>query len=312
MPRDLNDDRLERLRGDLAALRARTAAELTAGLTSTGLVRPHDEQSPATPEGESPAATPPVGTPSPNGVPGRDHGRPTAELPAAPPRPAARPVAPGQESRTPRAGRTRPVVARRSRPPRPPARPLLRRGGRQPSRRRAVPTPITVRRRPSYIAGPRWPVWGWTSGIVALLVLLPAVAQLAYRLLQAMADTTAILGGDPSRTDYLQAAAGVAGGGLTLALAIAALAVVKGRMGYLAGAVGILAFFALLPYVAYTATAGIVSAPLPPLQQMIQPLGWQYHAQLLAVFWLCAGALIASILDLLYRSVVALQRTLTR
>lgn len=312
MSRDLNADRLERLRGDLAALRARTAEELTPGLVGTGPVTPDGS---ARPVPDDAVSSPTVWLPQPTADrgPTNDNAQPTISAPAQ------RTVGSAPLAPSPRTPVSAPVThrpsrapTRRTRAPRPPTRPFLARRPKQPSRRRAVPTPITIKRRPGFIAGPRWPVWGFTSGVIALLVLLPAVAQLAYRLLQAMADTTSVLGADPSRTDYLQAAAGVAGGGLTLALAVAALAVVKGRTGYLAGAVGILAFFALWPYVTYTATVGIVSAPLPPVQQMIQPPGWDYQTQLLAAFWLSSAAFVAAILDLLYRSILAVQQTLTR
>lgn len=294
MPNDLNAARLERLRGDLAALRARTAAEFGVSLAAS---------TPAAANGRRPDT---------DAQPEHD-GDPDGALSSN--------RAPSSNSAVPAAQRTRttvlspparPAVKRPRRAPRPPRRPVFRQRARPPSTRAAVPRPITVRRRPAYLVGPRWPRWGPASGIVALVVLVPAVAQLAFRLLQAMTDTTTLLGADPTRSDYLDTAAGVAGGGLTLAIAVAALAVVRGRVGYLAGAVGIVAFFCLLPFVAYTATAGIVSAPVPPLQEMIQPPGWEYQEQLLAAFWLSVVALVAAVLDLVYRSVVAVQQSLSR
>lgn len=180
---------------------------------------------------------------------------------------------------------------------------------RRPAPHKVVPVPIEVRRRPSYVAAPRWPQWGFVSGTVVLAVLLPAIWQLSYRLLQAMLDTSVLLGADPSRSDFLHAAAGVAGGGLTLSLAVAAIAVVKGKAGYLAAAGGVLTFFCIFPYLAYTANAGIVSAPLPPVEAMIRPPRWAFHGQLNATFWLTAVALIIAVLDLAYRSVAAVART---
>ncbi|MGI9018329.1 MAG: hypothetical protein ACR2HR_14715 [Euzebya sp.] len=137
-----------------------------------------------------------------------------------------------------------------------------------------------------------------------------AVAQLAYRLFQALLDTSMLLGADPSRADYLTAAAGVTGGGLTLALAVTALAVVKGRPGYFAAAAGVLIFFGVLPILAYSATAGIVSAPSPTMAQLLRPPGWEYHSQLTVAFWIAGVALAAAAGDLAVRSVVAVWRTL--
>ncbi|HUG85668.1 MAG TPA: hypothetical protein VMM13_13975 [Euzebya sp.] len=181
---------------------------------------------------------------------------------------------------------------------------------RRPSARKAVPVPIPVPRRPPYLAGPRWPVWGLTSGSAVAVVMLPALWQLAFRLLQAMRDTSVLLDPAPTRTDFLHAAAGVAGGGLTLALAIVAYAVVKGRPGFLGAALGVVTFFCVFPYLAYTANAGIVSAPVPPLSDMLQPPAWPRQTELGLVFWLAAGAALAAVADLLVRSADAIARTL--
>lgn len=153
-------------------------------------------------------------------------------------------------------------------------------------------------------------MWDITSGIAVAVVMLPALWQLAHRLFQAMLDTTVLLGADPTRTDFLHAAAGVSGGGLTLALAIVAVAVVKGRAGYLAAAAGVVTFFCVFPYVVYTANAGIVSAPVPPLEQMIRPPAWPRQTELGLVFWLAAAAAVAAVADLLVRSAEAMTRAL--
>ncbi len=143
------------------------------------------------------------------------------------------------------------------------------------------------------------------SGVAVALVALPSVAQLAYRLAKAMEQTSFLLGADPTRTDHLRAAAGVAGGGITIALAIAALAVVRGRPGYLTAAASALVLFGVFPFVAASANAGIVAAPVPPFEELLRPVGWGYHGALTATFWVCAAALVAAVADLVYRSVAA-------
>ncbi|MEO2108017.1 MAG: hypothetical protein ABGZ36_20560 [Actinomycetota bacterium] len=170
-----------------------------------------------------------------------------------------------------------------------------------------MPAPIPVRRRPVWLAGPRWPVADALSTTVIVLVMVPVVAQMANRLWVATNETSVLLGADPSRADALRAAAGVAGGGITVALAVVALAVVRGRPGYIAGGVAVLLLFVAFPYVAYTANAGIVSAPIPTLGEMVVPRGWERANQLGAVFLLAAGVLTAALVDLAYRSVLALR-----
>lgn len=158
------------------------------------------------------------------------------------------------------------------------------------------------------MAAPRWPIWGWGSGAAVTLLLLPAVAQMAYRLLQATVDTSIFIGADPTRSDHLHAAAGVAGGGLTLALAVAAVALVRGKAGYLAAAVGVITVFCVFPFIAHTANAGVVSAPLPPLADLISPPRWDQQGTLTLAFWLALGALVAAACDLVLRSVTAVGR----
>lgn len=162
------------------------------------------------------------------------------------------------------------------------------------------------------MAAPRWPVWTLVSGLAVAAVMLPAAGQLAYRLLMAMRDTSVLLGGDPTRADHLHAAAGVAGGGVTLALAVAALAVVKGRAGYLAAAGAVLTVFCVFPWIAHTAIAGVISAPLPAFAQMITPPRWDAHGELQLILWLCGAAFVAAVGDLVVRSATAIGRTVQR
>lgn len=157
------------------------------------------------------------------------------------------------------------------------------------------------------MAPPRWPTITFVSGLVITLVMVPVVAQLAFRLLTAMEETSFLLGADPTRADQLRAAAGVAGGGITTALAVAALGIVRGRVGYVVGAVAVVLLFVVFPYLGYTANAGIVAAPVPTLEEMLAPQGWDRAGQLRVTFWLAAGAFLAAVLDLLYRSATALR-----
>ncbi len=275
MSQDVNRDRLERIRSDLAALRA--AADI---------------------EDAAPPAPAPVNGATRDGEPMEPA---TVEAPAtdAPPEAAHRPATTTTTAPTGLLGRPR--------IPRPPRRNPFRRRARRPSKRLAVPAPIPVRRRPVWLAGPRWPVADALSSTVIVLVMVPVVAQMANRLWVATNETSVLLGADPSRADALRAAAGVAGGGITVALAVFALAVVRGRPGYIAGGVAVLLLFVAFPYVAYTANAGIVSAPIPTLGEMVVPRGWERANQLGAVFLLAAGVLTAALVDLAYRSVLALR-----
>lgn len=310
MPNDLNDDRLDRLRGDLAALRARTARDF--GVSDRQPVIK--------------AATRPVTKPvkrsqtkverSQTNLVNKSMTQQAVDS-STPPDTADDSDTFDDEGwgSVMSAGRARPPPAagrrQRSRPSKPPRRSPFRRRASRPSARLAVPTPIVVRRRPSWMAAPRWPVWHVGGAVVAILVMIPAVGQLAYRLLNATQDTSILLGADPSRNDYLSAASGVAGGAITLALAVAALAVVRGRLGYVAASIGVFGFFGIFPFLVYTATAGILSASLPPLLEMIRPPGWQYQQQLSLIFWLCLLALGVALLDLLIRSARAVGRTFT-
>ena len=235
------------------------------------------------------AATSVGPTPSPT-QPAADTPLPDEPAPAEKARPSA--------TRRPR---------RRPRAPRPPRRNPLRRRARRPPSRLAVPTPIPVRRRPEWVAAPRWPKVTLVAGIVIALVLVPVVAQLAVRLLTAMEETSFLLGADPTRADWLRAAAGVAGGGITAALATFALGIVRGRPGYVAGGVAVLLLFVAFPWVAHTANAGLVSAPLPSLAAMIQPEGWGNGLLLQGSFLLALGALVGAVADLAWRSVQALR-----
>ena len=275
MSQDVNRDRLERIRSDLAALRA------TADI-----------------EDATPPAPAPVNGATRDGEPMEPA---TVEAPAtdANPEAAHRPATTTTTAPTGLLGRPR--------IPRPPRRNPFRRRARRPSKRLAVPAPIPVRRRPVWLAGPRWPVADALSTTVIVLVMVPVVAQMANRLWVATNETSVLLGADPSRADALRAAAGVAGGGITVALAVFALAVVRGRPGYIAGGVAVLLLFVAFPYVAYTANAGIVSAPIPTLGEMVVPRGWERANQLGAVFLLAAGVLTAAMVDLAYRSVLALR-----
>lgn len=263
-----HDDRdaLHQLRADLAALRARTTAEFG----------PFD---------------PPAG-----------EGNGTAVHDPAPDEPVA-----ARQSATPSRSRTAPPDVRggRARPARPPRRILPPRATRPP-RRLAVPAPIPVARRPDWLAGPRWPSWDLPSGATAAVIGLLAVVQMAHRLVQAMLDTSVLLGADPTRTDHLHAAAGVAGGGVTLALALAALAVVKARTGYLVAAGAVLLAFGAFPAIAHTANAGIVAAPLPDLGTMIRPPRWGRQGLMVLAFCASLGALVAALADLAVRSLGAL------
>jgi hypothetical protein len=291
--RDVSADRLERLRGDLAALRARTAAEL-------GVAAPAVEPTPS-PTRRATSA-PATSTP--------DSSTPDSSTPATGRR-AADPDDGTTAGRRPRS----PRPSRAPRPPRPPRRgplPTLARWRRRPPARLAVPAPVPVRRRPGYLAAPRWPIWTASRAAAAIAVGLPVALQLAHRLSRAMVETSVLLGATPTRTDFLRAAGGVAGGGLTAALAVAALAVVRGRPGYLAGAAGLLGLFVALPWMAYTRTAGIVTASTPTLQEVLAPQGWAGGGALTAVFWLAALALLAALVDLGLRSARALGRALGR
>lgn len=175
-----------------------------------------------------------------------------------------------------------------------------------------MPTPIPVRRRPDWVAAPRWPKVTLVGGLVMVMVLVPVCGQLALRLWTAMNETSFLLGADPTRADWLRTAAGVAGGGITTALATFALGVVRGRPGYLAGGLAVLLLFVAFPYVAHTANAGLVAAPLPSLGQMVTPAGWEHAGFLQATFLLAAGALVAAVADLVWRSIVALRHGLVR
>lgn len=352
MTQDVSRERLDRLREDLAALRARTTAEFglppdlppdegptlrrtgwrlrvgDAGATppAVGAAAPATgadgtavtaaggpQQSPDAPTTATAAPTAsarvtPTAPTAPDAVRAADHDRSAAvaQRPAPAGTRTPRPLPATAGTRPPR---IRPPIARppSARPPKP-ARRLRRPRVKKPARRLAVPQPILVRRRPPWLAGPRWPVWRWGSGVACVAVLLPAVAQMAYRLLQAMADTSILLGADPTRSDHLHAAAGVAGGGITLALAVAAFAVVKGRPGYLVAAGGVVIAFCVFPFLAHTAIAGVVSAPLPPLAQMITPPRWDHPRLLTAAYWLAAAALVMAIGDLVVRSALAAGR----
>lgn len=287
--RTVTDDRLDRLRGDLAALRAKTARDFPVAQPDAEPpdVRGGDH---AAGNGRMPSRARTPSLAEPDGGPGPQPG------PAAAPRTRSHPPAA-------RPGR------RRVRAPRPPRRNPLRvlalRAHRPPERLR-VPTPVPVRRRPAHIAPPRWPLWTPPRVAIAVAIGVPAVLQLAYRLARATAETSVLMGADPSRADYLRAATGVAGGGATLALTVAALAVVRGRPGYLAAAVGVVGAFVALPWMAYTATAGIVQATVPGLADAIAPTDWAAGGWLALAFWLSAAALVAAVGDLLWRSVAAL------
>ncbi len=135
---------------------------------------------------------------------------------------------------------------------------------------------------------------------------------MGLRLLQAMSETSLLLGADPTRTDYLRAAAGVAGGGITLALALGAVGVVRGRWSYLSAALGVLGLFTALPFLVYTSNAGIVAAPLPDLGAMVQPSGWPRPDLLALAFWTSAAAFLGASVDLLYRSLRALRTLVDR
>ena len=306
MSQDVNRDRLERIRSDLAALRA--AADIE------DVAPPEPAAVNATSNGNGRAGH---GVEAPEATPAR------SQEPAAARSPAAAAASSGRTSSTgPSADGTTSEAAHRpattsttaptgllGRPriPKPPRRNPFRRRARRPSKRLAVPAPIPVTRRPVWLAAPRWPVPDAVSTTVIVLVMVPVIAQMASRLWVATNETSVLLGADPSRADALRAAAGVAGGGITVALAVFALAIVRGRPGYIAGGVAVLLLFVAFPYVAYTANAGIVSAPIPTLGEMVVPRGWPRANQLGAVFLLTAGALVAALVDLAYRSVLALR-----
>lgn len=331
MTGDVDRERLKRLRGDLAELRARAmrdqgetdgdasstvepsipdepasapapvvvAAE--PGTVLTPVARPattepdHDPVTVADDDNDHADIESPHGTEDDGAGLGSEDGTTASEDAAT--------VAAGRASRSPE----RSVEGTRRRIPRPPRRNPFRRRAHRPPDRLAVPAPIPVERRSVWAAAPRWPVIDWVSGPVIALVMVPVAAQLVFRLWTAMTTTSVLTGADPSRADFLLAAAGVAGGGLTAALAVAALAVVRGRLGYLAGAGATLLMFTVFPYLAYTANAGIVSAPLPSLAEMVAPAGWPRAEQLGAVFFMAAAALAAAVIDLLYRGATAVR-----
>ncbi|MEE8602488.1 hypothetical protein [Euzebya tangerina] len=320
MPKNVKDDRLQQLRGDLAALRARAAAEFGEPDGPPEEPAGPPERATSTPVAADAAVAPIRPADAPTEAPSDDDistGEVTAYVEDAAPSDEATDAAEPQSAhavqgpvlRSPSRG---PAARRRKRPPKPRRRSPLRPRTRKPPPRLAVPQPIAVRRRPAYLVGPRWPVWKLASGTIVVVVLGLATAQLALRLWFTINDTAILLGADPTRTDYLHAAAGIAGGGLTMALAVAALAVVRLRWGYLAAAGGVLLFFAIIPYYAYTATAGIVSAPLPVFEQMIRPSQWEYHPLFTASYRIALVALIAAVVDLVVRAVMALVRQVRR
>ncbi|CAN5292438.1 hypothetical protein BH23ACT9_BH23ACT9_06700 [soil metagenome] len=327
MPNDVSKDRLDRLREDLASLRARATAEFDLPPPSETRHEPVEDRA-EDGSADATAVAETVGTDvqvieypvmvggtvrEPTPAEAADEADAEAADEADPAATAIKPEpvpAAGERPRTP--DRDKRSTSRRttSRPPRPPRRGPFRPRVRRPPRRVAVAHPIPVARRPSYLAGPRWPQWTLVSGLLVALVILPATLQLAYRLVQAMLDTTVLLGATPTRVDFLHAAGGVAGGGLTLAAALAAVGIAKGKGGYLAGAGGVIGGFCVLPVLIYTANAGIVSAPLPQIAEMIRPPAWENTAVLGAVYWLSVIALVTAAADLLYRSTRAIWRTL--
>jgi hypothetical protein len=302
MPDRVNRDRLDRLRADLADLRARTTAQFGPAEDATaadGADPARRARAERVADVRAAAAATSAGSGAVATSDAQDDGASDDRLPTS---------STTVEHRTRRQPAPLPRLRRSPKPPRPPRR-LRRPRVRRPPSRFAVPTPIAVSRRPSWVAPPRVGTWDAPSALVAIAVLLPASLQLGYRLVQAMFQTSAILGADPTRSDHLHAAAGVAGGGITLAAAVAAVAIAKNRPGYLAGAVGVVLAFCVLPHLAYTANAGIVAASIPQWSQMIAPPQWPRSGALTATFWLAVVALVAAAIDLVWRSAHALWRT---
>ena len=188
---------------------------------------------------------------------------------------------------------------RRARPPRPPRRPLSTPRARRPPERFRVPQPVPVRP-PLVRLRSRWPSWTPVAVVVVAVAAIPLVAQLAWRIWHATASTSSLLGADPAPDAFLRAADGVAGGALTLALGFCALAVARGRSGYLGFAVAVLLGFGAFPWVAYTARGGVASRPTPTLGDLIAPPGWPRTAQLRAAFVLALALLLAALVDLLW------------
>lgn len=332
MSRDVNAERLERLRGELAELRARTRREHGGPQDDTTPALGLDvvtDGDPVAGEGPQDAADE-VSDPAAEPVVDRDEHERT-DTPADRPDPDPEPYFVAARSGEPESaadgeaasGGRRRASAHRAPPPpreaptgplgrrkvpRPPRRnPLRRRRARRPPDRLAVPAPVPVPRRSPYLAAPRWPAVDLVAGLLIAVVMVPVGLQLAFRLWTAMNETSFLLGADPTRAESLQAAAGVAGGGITTAVAVAALAVVRGRPGYLAAAAAVVALFVVFPFMGYSAQAEITSAPVPDLAEMIAPAGWPRAGQLQATFWLVVVALLAAVGDLAQRSVAALR-----
>lgn len=346
MSQDQIPDRLERLRSNLAALRERSAAAdgFAAGATPRSAASRRGPAASSASRTEPSAAAAGQETPgpmTPSELTGEGHDPAvTAELPAAPARELAAPApaatAParraaaaaettGRAASTPRpttavrpaatqgpgeAGRRRSrrnPLRRRPRRPRPPRRNPFRSRALPPPRRLAVPTPIPVRRRSTFLAAPRWPQWTLLGGVLTAVVLLPACAGMAYRLYQAMAETSFLFGATPSPSDYLRASAGVAGGAMTLAPALVALGLARGRIAYLWGTVVVLAIFGVFPSFVYSANAGVSAVQWPSFDEMLMPDGWGQERFLRLAFALGVSGLAVAIVDLVYRSARALQ-----